>query len=172
MKRLLTIFICASLSAFILAQEQQKPQAQQQPPAARKIPGITDVDAHPNACVDCHVNRPDMNFDGRLSTVMTGWYKKTDPDIMKKVQGAAPSGITLSGVHPDATPAFKSIPGACIKCHRSKSNAPSFDGVIHIIHLTGGDNNHYLTFYQGECTNCHKLDQTTGSWNIPSNPEK
>jgi cytochrome c553 len=103
---------------------------------------------------------------------MTGWFTKADPEVVKKAQGAAPSGITLKGVHPQASDAWKNIPSACISCHRTKPNAPRFDNVIHLIHLTGGDSNYFLTAYQGECTNCHKLNTTTGEWNVPSNPEK
>ena len=43
---------------------------------------------------------------------------------------------------------------------------------MHRIHLTGGDKNHYLTEFQGDCTNCHKLDQKTGAWSLGSGSEK
>ena len=44
--------------------------------------------------------------------------------------------------------------------------------MIHEIHLTGGDTNHFLTMFQGECTLCHKLDAKSGAWAIPSGPER
>jgi hypothetical protein len=44
--------------------------------------------------------------------------------------------------------------------------------MMHVIHLTGGEENHFLTAYQGECTSCHKLNTTTGQWTTPSAPEK
>lgn len=169
----LTLIIFFALAGSVFAQEKQAAGTQQQQaPAARKIPGITTDDKFPNACVDCHMNRPDAGFDARLSTIMTGWFTKTDPEIVKKAQGAAPSGITLTGVHPQVSEAWKNIPSACISCHREKPNAPRFDNVIHLIHLTGGDSNHFLTAFQGECTNCHKLNTITGQWIVPSNPEK
>ena len=152
MKKYLTLIISIALTASMFAQEK---------PADDKFP---------NACVDCHKNRPDANYDARLSTIMTGWFTKTDPEVVKKAQGAAPSDVTLTGVHPKVSEAWKDIPSACISCHRSKPNAPRFDNVIHLIHLTG-ERNHFLTAYQGECTICHKLNTTTGQWKVPSNPE-
>ena len=173
MRKYLTFIISLALAGSVFAQEKPAVEVrQQQAPAARKIPGITTDDKFPNACVDCHKNRPDAGYDGRLSTIMNGWFTKADPEVVKKAQGAAPSGITLAGVHPQVTEAWKNIPSACILCHRSKPNAPRFDNVIHLIHLTGGDRNHFLTAYQGECTNCHKLNTATGEWKVPSNPEK
>jgi hypothetical protein len=177
MKKYLTFFICIALAGSLFAQEKtQEPRVevkQQQPPAARKIPGLTTDDKFPNACVDCHVNKPDFNFDARISTMMTGWFKSVEPELLNKVQAAAPAGVTLKGVHPQASAAWRNIPAACLACHKARAaSAPAFDSMIHIIHLTGGDQNHYLTAYQGECTNCHKLNQTIGVWTIPSGPEK
>jgi hypothetical protein len=177
MKKYLTFFICIALAGSLFAQEKtQEPKVevrQQQPPAARKIPGLTTDDKFPNACVDCHVNKPDFNFDARISTMMTGWFKSVEPELLNKVQAAAPAGVTLKGVHPQASAAWRNIPAACLACHKAiAASAPAFDSMIHIIHLTGGDQNHYLTAYQGECTNCHKLNQTTGVWTISSGPEK
>jgi hypothetical protein len=43
--------------------------------------------------------------------------------------------------------------------------------MAHPVHLTGGDENHFMTLFQGECTHCHKLDRATGAWSIPSAPE-
>jgi cytochrome c553 len=177
MRKYLTFIICIVLAGSLFAQEKnQVPTVevkQQQPPSARKIPGITTDDKFPNACVDCHVNKPDFNFDARLSTMMTEWFKNVGPEVLNKAQAAAPEGVTLKGVHPQASAAWGNIPAACIACHKARAaSAPSFDSVIHLIHLTGGDENHFLTAYQGECTNCHKLNLTTGAWTIPSGPEK
>jgi cytochrome c553 len=176
MKTYLTLFICIVLTDSLFAQEKPKNVKvtvnQQQPPSARKIPGITAEDKFPNACIDCHVNKPQFNFDARLSTVMTKWFTSVDPEVLEKAKGTVAEGITLTGVHPMASAAWKNIPSACIGCHKARTNAPPFASVIHVIHLTGGENNHFLTAYQGECTNCHKLNQTTGAWTIPSGPEK
>jgi hypothetical protein len=176
MKKYLTIVFSIALAGSLFAQEkpqEPKPEAtQNQPPSARKIPGINAEDKYPNACVDCHVNKPDFNFDARLSTAMTKWFTSVDPEVLEKAKGTVSEGVTLTGVHPQASAAWKSIPSACIACHRARTTAPPFASVVHAIHLTGGDNNYYLTFYQGECTNCHKLNQTTGDWTLPSGPEK
>jgi hypothetical protein len=153
MRKYLTFIISLALAGSLFAQE--KPATE---------------DKFPNACVDCHKNRPDAGYDGRLSATMTRWFTKTDPRVVIKAQGAAPSGVTLAGVHPQISEAFQNIPSACITCHRSNPNAPRFDNVIHLIHLTG-ERNHFLTTYQGACTICHKLNTTTGEWKVPSNPE-
>jgi hypothetical protein len=177
MKKYLTFIFCLAFAGTLFAQEINQPPTvqvkQQQPPSVRKIPGITVDDKFPNACTDCHINKPDMKFDARLSTAMTGWFKNVDPEVLKKAQGAAPADVTLTGVHPQASMAWRNIPSACIGCHRARAaSAPPFSSVIHVIHLTGGNENHFLTAYQGECTNCHKLNLTTGVWKIPSGPEK
>lgn len=148
--------------------------AQEKPaqPEVRKIPGLTTEDTRPDACVDCHANRPDRNYDGRLSTLIKSWNTKVDTEVLLKAGGTVSPGVTLTGVHPDASSAFGSIPGACIRCHRSKNTAPPFDNVIHLIHLKGAEKNNFITFFQGDCTNCHKLNMTTGAWTLPSSPEK
>jgi len=166
MKKYLPLIICVAMAGSLFAQENN------QPPSVRKIPGLTAEDKFPNACIDCHANKPDLNFDSRLSTMLTRWYKEVDQEVLKKAQGTVSEGVTLKGVHPQATEAFKNIPSACISCHKSRPNAPPFAPVIHIIHLTGGEENHFITAFQGDCTNCHKLNVTTGIWTIPSGPEK
>ena len=50
--------------------------------------------------------------------------------------------------------------------------APPFARLMHAIHLVGAQDSHYMTFYQGECTHRHKLDQKSGAWSLPSGPEK
>jgi hypothetical protein len=50
--------------------------------------------------------------------------------------------------------------------------APPFVCPMHAMHLVGGQDSHFMTFYQGECTHCHKLDQKSGAWSLPSGPEK
>ncbi|HEY4956131.1 MAG TPA: hypothetical protein VII02_14730, partial [Gemmatimonadaceae bacterium] len=90
-----------------------------------------------------------------------------------KAQASAPTGVILQGKHPRTKGAFNNIPAQCLVCHRKDSRrAPPFARMLHMIHLTGGDENHFLTIYQGECTGCHKLDLSTGRWTIPSAPEK
>jgi hypothetical protein len=138
---------------------------------ARKIPGITTKDAFPKACVDCHVNRPDMPLP--LSVRLKQWNEKVDPQLLAKVQPSAPKGMTLKGKHPNVAAMTKEIPGGCLKCHGKESKmAAPFATMIHAIHLTGGDENPFLTTFQGECTHCHKLDTKSGQWSMPSASEK
>jgi hypothetical protein len=146
---------------------------QKQLPPARKIPGLTIEDKFPNGCVDCHINMPNIKQDERISTLMSGWNKKVETKLLKKAQAVAGAGVTLQGVHPPAPESLKDIPTACINCHnKEKGTTPPFAALLHVIHLTGGDDNHFLTIFQGECTYCHKMNVTTGVWIVPSGPEK
>lgn len=142
-------------------------------PPARKIPGLTADDKFPLGCVDCHINMPDINQDERISTIMSRWDKNMEPALINKAQAAAPDGVTLKGVHPKVPSAIKNIPGSCKTCHSNTSKtAPPIAPLLHSIHLTGGEDNHFLTIFQGECTHCHKMNSKTGYWSIPSWPEK
>ncbi len=141
------------------------------PAPARKIPGITTKDAYLKACVDCHVNRPDM--PAPFSVSMKQWSEKVDAKLLAKSKASAPKGMTLKGKHPNVTAMVKDIPGGCLKCHQKGSKiAPPFATMVHAIHLSGGDANPFLTTFQGECTHCHKLNAATGEWSLPSAPEK
>ena len=149
------------------------PPAAPAAPPIRSIPGINAPDLFPGACVSCHVNMPERNMDARFSTLLKGWTEKVEPALLEKAQAAAPEGVVLKGKHPAITTALKDIPAGCIKCHgRDSKKAPPFIRLMHRIHLTGGDANHYIAFFQGECTHCHKLDGATGAWSIPSGPER
>jgi hypothetical protein len=148
----------------------QGSQPSPQPPA-RKIPGINAEDKAPRACVSCHVKMPEL--DARLSTAMAQWTVKVEPQLLAKAQAAAPTGVTLKGKHPATPKSLSNIPSACLTCHgRSAKTAPPFGRLLHVIHLTGGEENHFMTRFQGECTHCHKLDRATGQWSLPSGPEK
>ncbi len=142
-------------------------------PPARRIPGLTAEDKFPSGCVDCHINMPDIKKDERMSTLMSKWNKKVESKLLRKAQAVTPAGATLKGIHPPASESLKNIPDACITCHsKTSSTAPPLAALLHTIHLTGGDDNHFLTIFQGECTHCHKLDATTGVWTMPSTSEK
>lgn len=159
--------VVALLLSTASAAAQQPP-----PPPPRAIPGITADDPAPNACISCHVNMPDRNLDARLSTLVRSWYREVPAPLAAKARAAAPAGLTLKGRHPQADSSFKDIPGACLKCHgRTAKMAPPFAQLLHLIHLTGGAENHFMTMFQGECTLCHKLARDTGKWSIPSGPE-
>jgi hypothetical protein len=146
--------------------------AQSAAPVARKIPGINAPDAYPKACVDCHVNKPPV--DHRLGTLLQQWTAgKVDPALLATVQASAPASLKLKGRHPDAADALDDVPAACADCHSEDSKkAPPLAGMVHRIHLVGGDKNHFMTEYQGECTDCHKFDAAKGTWSMPSGPEK
>lgn len=159
--------------AALMVTPQAQEQAGQAPPPARKIPGITVADPFPNACVDCHIHYVDMKLDTRFRTLMHQWNEQVEPKLLAKAQASAPNGIILKGKHPKMTDLFKDIPAKCLVCHGKGSTiSPPFANLIHNIHLVGGEQNHFLTMFQGECTYCHKLDQTTGHWTIPSAAEK
>lgn len=149
------------------------PGAAAAPPPARSVPGITAVDTNPDGCASCHRNTPEVPRDVRLSTALKRWADSVDATLLAKATLATPSGATLKGKHPPATESLNDIPAACIKCHKSRSRtAPQFSRLMHVLHLTGGNDNHFMTVFQGECTHCHKVNLGTGEWSIPSGPEK
>ena len=143
------------------------------PPPPRAIPGITAADPFQNACVDCHIARPEIDVDGRFATALASWGEAVRPDLLERAQAAAPRGVTLKGKHPPVQGALADIPRSCLACHGDTStSAPPFSRLMHSVHLTGGEKNHFLTIFQGECTHCHKLDAVTGALSVPSGPEK
>lgn len=165
------IIFVTNLCFHTYGQELEKPE--QKLPPARKIPGITTQDPFPGACVDCHINYTNMNLDTKFSSLMKIWRVKVDSALLQKAQDAAPAGMILKGKHPAKPDSFNNIPGECLTCHSKFSKtAPPFARLIHKIHLTGGEQNHFLTIFQGECTYCHKLNLTSGNWTIPSGAEK
>lgn len=141
--------------------------------APRAIPGITAKDQFPRGCVDCHVNYTDQKMDLRFSTLMKQWTEKVDPQLLKRVAGSAPTGVTLKGKHPPVLGTLKNVPAGCLPCHgRTSTMAPPFSKMMHALHLSGGKDNRFLTQFQGECMHCHKLNAATGAWSLPSGPEK
>lgn len=141
-------------------------------PSAREIPGITSADKFPRACVDCHINMPDINRDERIGTMMSEWTSGVRKELLDKARSVANGGASLRGRHPAVTGALEDIPAACVTCHeRTDSRAPPLGPLLHIIHLTGQEN-HFLRIFQGECTHCHKLDTDTGKWSMPTAPER
>jgi hypothetical protein len=168
------LLISAGITAVVLVGTGagQPPEGMPPPPPARQIPGLTAADPHPGGCVDCHVVYPELNnMDTRFSTMMSRWVDGVEPKLLAQAQAAAPEGITLKGNHPRV--AVREVPSGCLACHGKESkSAPPFARMIHEIHLVGGNDNTFMTVFQGECTHCHKLNQKTGAWTIPSGPEK
>jgi hypothetical protein len=170
---LLALAVCFSFVAVATRSQVEDKSAPPTPPPARNIPGITSEDRYPGACVDCHINYVEMKMDTRFSTLMEQWNKEVDPRLLNKIRPAAPKGLELKGKHPMVTSALKDIPNGCLNCHtKGSTTAPPFSQMMHLIHLTGAEENHFLTVFQGECTYCHKLDVVTGQWFMPSGPER
>ena len=145
---------------------------QREDPPTRSIPGITAEDSHPRACVDCHIVYEDQNLDVRLSTLLKQWTVQVEPDLLQIAQSVSPRGVTLVGKHPSASYALSNMPSSCKACHsKTEDDEIPLGPMVHLIHLTGGESNPFLTVFQGECTHCHKLDVSTGEWSIPSGPE-
>ena len=83
-----------------------------------------------------------------------------------------PAGVPVKGKHPAASDSLEDIPAACLDCHAPDSKkAPSFTRLMHLVHLTGSDNG-FVKATKGDCTACHKLNEQSGEWSLPSGPEK
>lgn len=139
------------------------PIAMAAPPA---IPGINAKDTYPGGCVDCHAK------ERRVSALLAQhWNGTVDAKSVAAMQAFVPKGITLKGKHP--TIATKDIPASCLKCHTATSKGiPPLAPLMHGIHLAKGDASEFVKQFQGECTHCHKLNKTTGTWSLPSGAEK
>ena len=135
---------------------------------------VSAADAFPMGCVSCHTVDKAKGADHRLSVALKEWtLGKIDAGLLAKAKASAPAGVTLKGKHPSAEDSLDDIPGACLDCHDSGSKkAPPFSQLLHLVHLTGGTNNVFVTTFKGDCTHCHKLDAKTGAWSMPSGPEQ
>ena len=167
--RFLSCFACiAAVGAAIAAAPSGEPKGA--PP--RGIPGLTVPDPFPRGCVDCHVVIPDRNMDVRLSTLMRQWQDKVEPALLERVRPFTPGEIALKGKHPKFDVAGVEVPKACMSCHaRTSKAAPPLGRMLHGLHLVGGEKNHFLTEFQGECTYCHRLETATGNWVLKSGAE-
>ncbi|HOX26210.1 MAG TPA: hypothetical protein PLL30_08390 [Candidatus Krumholzibacteria bacterium] len=143
------------------------------PPPPRSIPGITTPDQFPRGCVDCHVDRPDLQMDVRLSTLMRQWQQGVSAEMLERVRVFSPASLTLAGRHPEVEMPFGRVPDDCLECHgRDSTSAPPFATLLHGLHLAGSESNHFVAMFQGECTHCHKLDASSGSWSLGSGAER
>jgi cytochrome c553 len=123
------------------------------------IPGITAPDEKPNGCVSCHRERPDIGRDFRLSTYIHEWATEgAEEEIMELAEAAWPEA-SLSGKHPDVSSmvATQELPTFCLTCHRDGGDKPLYR-FLHLVHFTGGEENHFITSYGGFCTQCHAVD--------------
>jgi len=161
---LVAIFILASVVNVMT--EEQKDTIK-----ARNIPGINVPDPYSKGCVSCHKNNPEMRFDGRLSAILHSWNDAVDAKVLAKAQTMVPEGVILQGKHAFRVTPETSIPEACNKCHGKIKSAPRLFQLLHKIHLTGNQDNLFMTKFQGECTYCHKFDTRKGIWSIVSAKE-
>lgn len=130
------------------------------------------ADPFPRACVDCHVNRPDIGMDVRISTLMVQWTAGASPGLVEAARAASLPSVAISGRHPKLPGGVGDIPASCMECHGSSSDsAPRFALLMHRVHLVGGESNHYIREFDGRCEPCHKLDRMTGAWVLPSGTE-
>lgn len=120
------------------------------------IPGITAEDTHPNGCVDCHRERPDIDRDFRLSKYIEEWATEGAPEEILELAQAAWPEASLSGKHPGVSGmiATQEVPNICLQCHGSNSDK-ALDHLVHTVHFHGGAENHFITGYGGFCTQCH-----------------
>lgn len=140
--------------------------------SVRKIPGLNAQDPFPRGCVDCHVYLPAEKRDVRLSTLLKNMTENAKPGLLARLTKLAPEGRPLQGRHPEVSSNKLNIPADCVSCHgENATDAPPFAGMMHLIHLAGNEDNHYLSIFQGECGFCHKFDPEAGTWTVPSNPE-
>ena len=132
----------------VLTQEEEVPA----------IPGITAEDDHPNGCVNCHRERPDIERDFRLSTYIEEWATEgAEEEILELAQAAWPEA-SLTGKHPNiaAMVATQELPTFCLTCHSDESDKPLYR-YLHLQHFYGGAENHFVTLYGGYCTQCHTV---------------
>lgn len=136
-------------------------------------PGLA-ADPFPKGCVSCHTLDKAKGADHRLSVALAQWTAgKVDADLLAKSKASAPAGVVLKGKHPAAEDSLEDIPSGCLDCHDPGSRkAPPFGQLLHLVHLTGGTNNAFVTTFKGDCMHCHKLDAKTGTWSMPSGPEQ
>jgi hypothetical protein len=166
--RTVALVLAAALAVTVTGQT----PAASQTSASRQIPGITAKDVYPNGCVDCHVAGKDGDI--RLSTLMAKWTTAVPAALADKAKASSADPSKIKGKHLPMPNVKANTPQTCLAgCHKKGSTmAPPFAQLMHAIHLTGGGQNRFLSVNQGECTHCHKLDQKTGAWKMPSGAEK
>jgi cytochrome c553 len=140
---------------------------------ALPTPGLAAGDPFPKGCVSCHTVDKAKGVDHRLSVALGQWTAgKIDADLLSMSKASAPAGVVLKGKHPAAEDSLDDIPNACLDCHDAGSKkAPPFSQLLHLVHLTGGTDNAFMTTFKGDCTHCHKLNAKTGTWSMPSGAE-
>ena len=133
----------------------------------RSIPGLTGPDTHPEACVSCHIEMKDIGLDARLSTALSDWEQRVPDKVLEIARDLTGSPDILTGKHPVLALPLEDVPSSCVDCPDVASTAPPFGPLIHLAHYQGGESNHFLSVFGGECSLCHKIDWDTGTWRIP-----
>jgi cytochrome c553 len=132
------------------------------------IPGITVEDTMPNGCVDCH--RRDGSESSPLKLLIKEWTKEVSSELLEKAQAAAPAGVELKGKHADTVAMTNTVPKDCLVCHSEEMSkalgAPELARLMHLIHLVGGEENEFISEYEGQCVHCHTLNKETGELTI------
>ena len=83
------------------------------------MPGITTLDTHPGACVDCHIAYPERGMDTRLSVQLAEWTRgEVAPRLLEQARASAPPGAVIKGRHPESSESLEDIPNACLDCHK------------------------------------------------------
>jgi len=171
-RRILACAIAGGLLCSPAVQGQNGAAGPPEMPPPRAIPGLTTDDLFPSACVDCHLNYPEMGMDTRLSSVLAAWAETVDPVVLQVAQGLAVPAQSLRGVHPRVELAQERIPGVCLECHADGAGKVlPLVPFLHKVHLADTGPSVYLRVFQGECTHCHKFDKGTGEWQVPDATE-
>jgi cytochrome c2 len=142
--------------------------------AALPMAGLAAGDPFPKGCVSCHTMDKAKGVDNRLGVALAQWTAgKIDAGLLAQAKASMPAGVALKGKHPAAADSLEDVPNACLDCHDAGSKkAPPFGQLLHLVHLTGGTSNAYVTTFKGDCTHCHKLDAKTGAWSMPSGAQQ
>lgn len=114
--------------------------------SADGLQGINAADTNPNGCVSCH--KQNNGADYRLNTMMG------DMDD-----------------HPSITKMVNNVPQDCMMCHGKDSYGGELSAVVHEAHFEDPDENHFISYYGGDCLNCHSMNVRTGTVTVKSGPK-
>jgi hypothetical protein len=110
------------------------------------LPGITVTDEHPNGCVDCH--KASGGNDYRMNVELAN------------VEG-----------HPKVDAIVKNVPQDCLMCHKEGAKAGALNNIVHRDHYRNANDNHFVSFYQGACLNCHSVNPDSGEMTVKGGPK-
>lgn len=110
------------------------------------LPGVTVTDEHPNGCVDCHKVSGDNDY--RLNVELAN------------IEG-----------HPKIDAIVKNAPQDCLMCHKEGAKAGPLSNIVHRDHYRNPNDNHFVSFYQGACLNCHSVSPGSGKMTVKNGPK-